>query len=366
MNNKILLCKTVCERMPWKVLQAILKAADLPVSKGVELTLQKLLGLIKDNKFTFGAEQQLLSLYIEHLKFGDKTVMFDSICSDTIQILFDNISDITIDIDPVEINYPYRDKETDSMLNAKHQLVEVADIDDCIYFYFASLKSLTEKITVDNNYLESLNARFEFPSNIYDVTAKRKCELRYYDLVCINKLNKSIEYRLDTSGGLPSAELDDLFGELKRAFIEKIRTLTPLKKPKELGLETRNLFKFVNPLYALSTDRVCELGFQVGAVTHNERMRSLQKDLRNEVFHKAGLDEVKSIDVFRIAVRKCKKIKNVSYESELYLPGTVRMMDGAYPLRHAVISNCIYGSDYRELVDSMDVCIKKLEKSLSK
>ena len=101
----------------------------------------------------------------------------------------------------------------------------------------------------------------------------------------------------------------------------------------------------------------------MGSVTHHEKMRSLQKDLRDEVFHKAGLGEVKSIDVFRIAVRKNKLIKEIPYESELYLPGTVRMMNGALssPLKHAVISNCIYGNDYRELVDSMDGCVEKMQ-----
>ena len=220
MNKKILLCKTVCERMPWKVLQAILKASELPVSKGVKLTLEKLLRLIEDQKFSSENEQQLLNLYLEHLKFGDKTVMFDSVSSETIQILTDNISKVDTDITPIIINFPYNDLETDNMLNTEHQLVEVEvnEVDDCINFYFASLKSLTEKITVDNNYLESLNARFEFPSNVYDITAKRKQDKRYYDIVCVNKRDNKVEYRLDTASGLSSNELNDLFDSLKKSF----------------------------------------------------------------------------------------------------------------------------------------------------
>lgn len=358
MEAKSLLITTICERMPWKTLQAVLKSVELPISKGAKFTRDKLLNLVEEKKISDDVGQQLFNLYCDYLRFGDKTVSFDTIDAADLKVLVDNFDAIELDINPDSINYPFRDADTDSILDHRHQLVDVEDVDNHIYFYFVSLKCLTEKISVDVNYLESINAGFVFPNNVFDVTARQKNEQRYYDIVSINKSSLSVEYRLDTANGLNSEDLDDSFRYLKNAFINKITSVSGLNKS-NLKLESRNLFCYVTAFYHKSKYRVCELGFQVGSVTHHERMRSSNKDLRLEVFHKAGLGEVKSIDVFRIALRKNNSLEKVSYESELYLPGTIKMMNGTSTaiLNHAIISNCICKKDYTQLVDSMDVCL---------
>ncbi|WP_067042897.1 hypothetical protein [Moritella sp. JT01] len=362
MSNKQLLIDTICERMPWKVLQAILKSLDLPISKGVKFTRLKLLSLVEQDLFTDATEQSLFNLYCEYLRFGDKTVMFNKISPVSLDKLTKNLDCIPLDINPDLINYPYRDPSKESHLSSKHQLVDLAIIGDSIYFYFVALKSLTEHVRVDSDYLSSINANFTFPSYLHDISAKKIVEKRYYDIVCINTLEDTIEYRLDTASGLSSDELEDSFIKLKTAFINKVRNLPGLDKIK---LHNFNLFNFVTAIYEHSMDRVCQLGFQVGSVTHHERTRASNKDLRKEVFHEAGKEKVKAIDVFRIAIRKNKKLKKVSYESELYLPGTVKMLIGASTatLNHAIISNCINEQDYRELVASMNACMTKIEET---
>lgn len=87
-------------------------------------------------------------------------------------------------------------------------------------------------------------------------------------------------------------------------------------------------------------------------------MRAKRKDLRNEKFHLGGKSEVKSISVFRIAIRKPKKLGDTSYEVELYLPGISKMLSASNPeyLKYAIVSNCITNDSYEELISSMKEC----------
>jgi hypothetical protein len=176
MDSKKLLIKTVCERMPWKVLQVALKSVKLPVSKGTEATLDKLLNLVTLGQIDDVLERQLFNLYCDYLKFGDKTVRFDSASGESIQFIVDNVCNMPLDISPKDINFPFRDSESDCKLSSKYKLVQLDDTEEHIYFYFVSLKSLTEKIILDSNYLQSINASFTLPLDLFNITANQRKE----------------------------------------------------------------------------------------------------------------------------------------------------------------------------------------------
>lgn len=362
MDSKTLLIKTVCERMPWKVLQVALKSVKLPVSKGTEATLDKLLNLVTLRQINDVLERQLFNLYCDYLKFGDKTVRFDSASTESIQFIVDNVDKMQLDISPNDINFPFRDSDSDCKLSSKYKLVQLDNTEEHIYFYFVSLKSLTEKIVLDSNYLQSINASFSLPLDLFNITANQRKEKRYYDIVCVNKRTGVVDYRLDTASGLSTDDLESSFRDLKTYFATKIQSLEQTNAV-QLSFVRKNLFPFIPALYLESDDRVCELGFQVGSVTHHERMRVSNKDLRDEIFHKAGKKEVDSIDVFRIAVRKLNKINHQTYESEVYLPGTIKLMSGSSisKLDHAIFSNCLNENDYNYLMSSMENCMSKYQ-----
>lgn len=161
-------------------------------------------------------------------------------------------------------------------------------------------------------------------------------------------------------------DISDALMALNRSFIE---LMTPFINLTKVKVEKENFFHVIHALYHESSDRTCELGFCVEDVIHGETVRAGDRDLRSEVFHKAGVESVDSMDVFRIAVRKERTIDKGTYEIELYIPGSVSMSgDGSTSfLQYCIISNCLRKVDYNYFIKSMKSCkleYKKVKEAL--
>lgn len=375
--SDIRLAKSLCQRIPYNILAMSLKKIGINHKRGGDAIEEKLTDLLGSKNISSEKLEALHRLYENYLKFGDKTVTISTINATCLRKLLLKIDDIKHTLDPNKINFPYFDSSTDKYLSNTPKLVSIERSDDGVLLSFSSLKSLVEKVELDVNYFNQINASFQLPDELYDITAKRMTKRRYYDCVFIRLEDSTIEFRLDTASLISKVDLVDSLQNLKTAFVKIVRELID---ESELGLKTVNLFTAIPSTYIYSENRVCELGFTVGSVIHHEKMRSSNKDLRKELFHKGGKESIDKLEiqkdgtavhkpaftVFRIAVRIKKHIGMRSYETEAYLPGIAKMMQSASMplLEYVIISNCTNESDYNEHISSLKSHMKTYKESL--
>ncbi|EMK3350908.1 hypothetical protein V8046_003606 [Vibrio parahaemolyticus] len=349
------LAKSVCKRIPHKVLDVLLKECGIRAKRGIVAIEEALTDLaVSSEEKDIAKLEKLKGFYSDHLIYGDKTISLSSMNEEHCLAIKNNIEKLKETVSDLEIHYPYLDDTTDSHLSDEPILVDIQVMDDGILFVYASLKALVEKIELDETYFTQINV--SLPSELYDVTAKRCIKRRYYDSAFLKFDDLTVEFRLDTASISSKDSLQQSLSQLRATFLN---TVAPVMAESELEFNTINLFPAVPGAYEHSKLRVCELGFSVGSVIHHEKMRTSTKDLRNELFHQGGkksIDDTKhKIRPFRIALRKAKSIEDVgSFETELYLPGLSKMLSSITPtLEYAIVSNCISSTDYNFHVDQM-------------
>lgn len=358
----------MCQRVPFNVLKLAMREIDVNVPRGGAAALEKLLvELVQMPNTKQEVINFLSSFYTNYLSFGDKTVSFAHMDDQVLRNFLGEIDDVKYEVSKDNINFPYFDEDTDKLLSSKQQLTDISIQNDNILLTFASLRALIETVEIDVNYFNQLNAVNPLPKELYDIKAKKKVFKRYYDQVYIDSKTGQIEFRLDTASVVSRSDIEDSFRNLQEAFATIVRQAT---KTKVLKIETVNIFKAIPGSYQFSPQRVCELGFLVGDVIHHERMRLSKRDLRNELFHKGGkdniaLEEDQDLTVFRIALRSSKTLGEGKYETEAYMPGISKMVASAsLPcLKYVIISNCICAEDYNQHIDSIKEHKKKYEKS---
>lgn len=362
----IRLAKSVCKRIPHKVLEVLLKECGIRTKRGIIAIEETLTDLaVSSDPKDIQKLEALKKYYVDHLTYGDKTVSIETIDENSLKVIDDNIGSLTSTISDIEIHFPFLDDTTDNLLSEQPVLIDLVRTEEGILFTYASLKKLVEKIELDESYLNQIN--FTLPPELYDVTAKRCIQRRYYDSVFLRFSDSTVEVRLDTSSISSKDSLLQSIGQLRNAFVN---TITQVVDGKTLKLDTNNLFYAIPGAYKFSKLRVCELGFSVGVVIHHEKMRISTKDLRKELFHQGGKKSIDNtnhtIQVFRIALRKQKAIAEVGhFETELYLPGVSRMLQLANPfLEYAIISNCISAVDYNSHIAELKSNITQYKNSV--
>ncbi|ADT87661.1 hypothetical protein [Vibrio furnissii] len=362
--DNIRLAKSVCKRIPYKVLEILLKECGIRTKRGIIAVEETLTDLaISSDPKDVQKLDQLKLFYHSYLMYGDKTVSLAQLHEDNLKSIDENYENLLAQISDIEIHYPFLDDTTDNLLSDEPILIDLSRTEDGILFTYASLKSLVEKIELDEAYLNQIN--FTAPAELYDITAKRCVQRRYYDSAFLRFEDSTVEFRLDTSSISSKDSLLQSLGQLRNAFVNTVTEVIP---GSSLQLDTLNLFYAVPGGYQFSQLRVCELGFSVGSVIHHEKMRTSTKDLRKELFHQGGKNSLAAskhkIQVFRIALRKQKSITDIGhFETELYLPGASRMLQSTPPfLEYAIISNCISAGDYNNHIAELKSNITQYKK----
>ncbi|MCG9584614.1 hypothetical protein L1D13_23895 [Vibrio tubiashii] len=366
--ENIRLMRSMCQRVPFNVLKLAMREADISIPRGGIAVLQKQLEELALDKTTDPKTIAFLSaFYTNYLSFGDKTVSFASMEENVLSDFLSKLESIKCEVNKDSINYPYFDEDTDNILNHEQKLTDISIQDESVLLTFASLRALVETVEIDVGYFNQINAANPFPKELYDIKAKKKVFKRYYDQVFINTKTSQIELRLDTASVVSKKDLEESFRALQEAFVSIVRKTT---KSEELKIKTANIFKAVPGSYEFSDKRVCELGFLVGDVIHHEKMRATKRDLRNELFHQGGKNNIEltkhDLTVFRIALRARKTFGEGIYETEAYMPGLAKMVASATPpcLNYVIISNCICAEDYKQHVESVHDYISKYEAHL--
>lgn len=193
MIHSKLLINSLFERMPWNILKAILQKHNLPLGRGCDATKDKILSLLNEKLLPKETIDSLDNYYLRFFHYGDKTVSFSTMNEKPLLTFIDEIELLSYKVNADDINFPYRDKETDKLLTEKSKLVYVENEKDGVTLTYVSLKSIIEKISLDEDYFQQINASFELPKDIFEVTAKRK----YVDVITIRFLSDTQTYPLN-------------------------------------------------------------------------------------------------------------------------------------------------------------------------
>ena len=336
-----------CTKLPWSVISQILKKNHFPVGQGADKTIEKLLKFYTEGRLSKTLINQMQSSYMNYLRFGDKTISIETIHPSDLGAVLQSVKNALVDIPHNDIKFPYYDKSTDDKLTDDPVFVKQEEVGNYIHLYFASVRTITETISIDDSFFALNNSSFTLPAGIFDASAKQRVNRRYYDVVTIDKNEGHIFYKLDINNSYISPEVTTIKAKLVRKFRSLINSHT--------NLTQHNLFPAVRKIYNTSKGRVCELGYQVSAVTHGEKMRSKEKDLRKERFHQGGKQVVPSVDVFRIANRYQTTDPIIRIESEVLLPGQTKMLNsGQTPfLKYAILTKCLNDSDFQKHINDL-------------
>ncbi|MDT3280385.1 hypothetical protein [Shewanella scandinavica] len=340
------------KRVSWGIFRVLGTNAKLDFARGLAATANKwreyeMNDIVRDSFL------KLDEFYKNHFLYFNKTVSVDEVDHKAFLFIYKNATMVKPSIDAVAINYPYIDENTDLLLSELPCLTHVSEDADGINFVYASVKSMVETFPISVSSLKDTDV-FDSLDGVFDIRAKRRITRRYYDSVYLRKSDSTIELKLDTAAYLSKDDTDNSFNLLRDVFYKDLRTVVELDAKNFARL---NFFTLIPAIYHNHQDRACELGFCVGDVIHHERLRLGHHDLRQQLFHKAGVEKVSDIQLFRIAVKKVNKIGSEQYNSELYFPGVSRMTGDASPyLSYVVLSDCCSKNDYDYFIQSIKDC----------
>jgi hypothetical protein len=338
------------QRVPWPTMKVLCKICDLPISKGWDNTMSKLVKLSQENDDFSGAFDNLKSHYCDHLLAGEKSVKIYVVDTKIAHRAVEFFSSYTPRESIFQQAYPLPlVSEKLSQAGYGSVLVEVTNRESFIALVFCTKRSYTERVTIEGKkILEQLPENLRNLDKIYGI---KKYDKQFFDVVVFWKGTGLVELRVDTAmGAISQEERAAAFIQVSKAFNEMVE--------RELGVpiilnQSQNLFPLIDKIYCSNEGRVCELNFttQGGSIKH-ERMRRSEDDLRFETYHKAGRAAEPNILVYRLGVIWDYKISEDSvHQVELFFPGTISILSSSVQtLDEVFIAKCYGLQDYQFLL----------------
>lgn len=339
-------------RVPWAVMQAVLKHHNLKKSNGWEGTLPKL-------EETFEAknsqEQQiffelLLNIYHEHLIAGEKSVRLFQETQSKIQEIINLFKSYNIPDSLFKENYPYL-LESNELQNIEEgvYLANIIDLEGKLLLFFCSKRHSSERVEISLNDVQFKLGEF---SEIFGI---KEYDKQCFDIVILDPLMNRVEIRLDTGSNVSTDERRAGFFQIQQQFQKLTTELMDVEYTLEKPI---NLFPAIDKLYRSKEGRICELAFttETGSIKH-EKMRRRHECLRKEPYHLGGSAAVDgNIATYKIAATWEYIIEaTLITQPELLLPGYSRMLSQPnITLDNAIISNCAGFADYNFVTEKLN------------
>lgn len=171
-----------------------------------------------------------------------------------------------------------------------------------------------------------------------------------FDYIEFNPDTRTLSVHLDICCPLSQ----DDFKQARMYYVKRINEASGVDEGPETSIVLpRNLFPYVQKFYDAPDGTVCRLGHATGTDSvKEERMRSRRKDLRQEPFHKKGLEEIKTTDSY--AIRKSWPMKNSLNSPTIELPGHfANAGDPGAAIYYAVFEQCANGVEYKMLASKL-------------
>lgn len=354
------------QRGSWIKTQEIFQICDLPIGRGWDGTIKRLLEEKENNNNEeLTTKVNLLNkLYNDFLLIDNKAVRFYLTKRETIDIWIDLFKSYQIKDNIFKKTYPYpvKDKQLEEVDLLPH-IVEIVDTEESLYIVFCTKRTSVEREEIGSDQLEEkLRKKYNKVVGVKEVCRQ------YFDFILLYKHENRVEIRIDmttsssSSKSLPSKEIDKAFYEIINSFNKTAKRIT---KTNQALVQSTNVFQIIERLYDSNEGKVVELGFATdeGSVKY-EKMRKDCVDLRKELFHAGGIGNVHHINAFRILISWNSPLLS-SYKNknklELSLPGSITELSQAQPpyLGHFYIKNCICIEEYNFIINKVLTYLRK-------
>ncbi|MCK8106165.1 hypothetical protein MTF64_04675 [Pseudoalteromonas sp. 2CM41L] len=311
-KEAITLLESLDDKMHWEQLKALLKRHNYKVLKGSINTLASLKDFLRKESNAQTFIQIFREYYYEVLVGGQKTIQIYRLPSDFSQThIFkkNTFKESSISCKLAKEYFPYVIPNDLVKETSEVELINIENKGTKQFFYFSSIKSITEKKEVipkeyeDNEQTEIAS----FLKKYKKVTVFEERLKQYIDVVCLDYSDNTLDIRLDSDLISGQKDLDLAFKCIKEAFIGmyQLSTSNAFSNP-------FNFFPLIENLYLSEKYRVCELTFCTDeGYVHNERNRSKQKggDVRNGSFHIGGRDNCNDLRPYKISIRWDSELK---------------------------------------------------------
>ncbi len=336
-------------------MRAILKMCDLPVARGWEDTIKKLMAKSQGENDLEDNFVRLKELYCDYLLVGEKAIKIFPVERQRLDELITLLKSQQLKTTVFDEAFPFplSEKRLKEIDNSSPELVEIKDFNDNLALIFCTKRFFTERTEIN---IEELTFEAQKDLNDYDeVFGIKRYNRQFFDVVVLWKERDLLEIRVDIAHGMPSQERSRAFSETIKAF-DRLQT-------KLLGIEASlqesiNFFPLIDRLYESDEGRVCELAFTTdeGSIKF-ERMRRGDVDLRAETYHRAGKLAVDHITPYRLAILwKFLISSEIETQLELLLPGQTRnLSDEQQHLDEVLIKKCGCLKDYNFIFEKINI-----------
>lgn len=344
------------QRGSWAKTKEIFQMCDLSTGRGWEDTIKKLLHEEDNNKDdNFITKVNVLNkLYYDFLLIDNKAVRLYSIKREDIDEWIDVFKSYQIEDSIFKKAYPYpviaeRLQEIDLVPH----VVKIIDTGEYLSIVFC-----TKRIAVEREEIKSYKLEEELRTKYHKVVGVKEVYRQYFDVVVFFKKENRVEVRIDMTTGssnskdLPSQEIDKAFYQILKSFNVLAKKLTKSKKTLHQSI---NIFQLIHRLYNSNEGKIVELDFDTdeGSIKH-EKMRRKSIDLRKELFHAGGIDNVSHINPYRLLISWDYQIFDLNNTLELLLPGNIKNLSEVPPyLGHFHIKNCICIEEYNFIISKV-------------
>ncbi|HGL4257192.1 hypothetical protein [Burkholderia dolosa] len=201
-------------------------------------------------------------------------------------------------------------------------------------------------IEIEELHEEAKSALSEFD----EVIGIRHGVVQAYDYIEFNKSTHILSVHIDICCPMGSED----FKQIRTHYIATLNEVCGFEAGPETSIVLpENLFPYVQKFYDDGDGKVGKLGHATGTDSvKEERMRSRRKDLRQEPFHKRGLEEIKTTDSY--AIRKSWPLEKGPNTPTIELPG--HFADAGNPdaaIFYAILEQCANGAQYKMLIDKL-------------
>lgn len=310
--------------VPFKSVQCFLQERNLPTARSWSDLANNIIRFCNEQEIATTTEE-LLELYEEYRIWGKKAVFLFQENGETAYSLHDVYPLST----PYKHRYPLPLSEgTLRDLPEIPLLVAVRDFDDSVALVFCSPRYTFIKQELSPDCLLDTYVKQYRSSN--GVFAIRKNVMQAYDVVYIPRIRGPIQIRVDCLQFKHNYSSEKYLENILGALAALNNNGTPV-----LSLKTPvNIFPIVRKIYENPDEgRVSEIAFECNTqATHYGHFRQAREDLRQEVYHQAGLKAVGTVSPYLLAVAWDNDEEGNPIEAELLLPGNRKMLRDATPL----------------------------------
>lgn len=360
---EINLIKCLTNRLPWNIAKSILSSLGFTLAHGKEKTLVKVLSDFEEikNKKPQGFAKilkEINEILFTQFLYGDKCIYSISISGSDMDALKNSIKK------DWAANHSLTNVHDIILTDAKVKAKSKNKLD---LFYYSADKNQAIVLfsTIREQIIKENIAPSSVPgySNYDEIIAKTKIKKQCFDS-CLLDFNKNvINIMIDISGDASPAE--SLFP--KSVVLRKLSEYAGY----DFSYNEKDFFPVIEPIcdqnkppYNQIVYKVFDISFHTNEGTsHKERKSDASKDLRNDIFNKAGIKAVGKIGIYRVGIRveRTNAALQLYDNLELVIPGTLRrFLSGSKitpvnnggktsPVTYAIIRNCITRDDFETL-----------------